>query len=111
MTARADCAHPSIRDHWELRCTSRRPNQVASLKRDPPSNLDTHLSTHCMARQPMRAKVYCAQHSILGSEGHVQWGDQSDAKTPVLCSQESLVLIYRPTEVMKGLINLAQPGV
>ncbi|GFV53388.1 hypothetical protein TNCV_4502691 [Trichonephila clavipes] len=28
--------------------------------------------------------------------------DPSDAKTPVLSSQASLVLIYRPTERMKG---------
>ncbi|GFV57880.1 transposable element Tcb2 transposase [Trichonephila clavipes] len=36
-------------------------------------------------------------------------GSQSDAKPPVLSSQESLVLIYRPTEGMKGSVNLAQP--
>ncbi|GFY28411.1 hypothetical protein TNCV_1970661 [Trichonephila clavipes] len=35
MRARAYCAHPSIRYHWALRCMSRCPNQVVSLKRDP----------------------------------------------------------------------------
>ncbi|GFT23391.1 transposase [Trichonephila clavipes] len=35
MRARAYCAHPSIRDHWALRCMSRCPDQVVSLKRDP----------------------------------------------------------------------------
>ncbi|GFV54497.1 transposable element Tc3 transposase [Trichonephila clavipes] len=35
MRAKAYCAHPSIRDHWMLRCISRCPNQVISLKRDP----------------------------------------------------------------------------
>ncbi|GFT16469.1 hypothetical protein TNCV_281101 [Trichonephila clavipes] len=32
MRARAYCAHPSIRDHWVLRCMSRCPDQVVSLK-------------------------------------------------------------------------------
>ncbi|GFW96708.1 hypothetical protein TNCV_2847641 [Trichonephila clavipes] len=36
---------------------------------------------------------------------------QSDAKPPVLSSKTSLVLIYRPTEGMKGRVSrLAQPG-
>ncbi|GFW12049.1 hypothetical protein TNCV_4531141 [Trichonephila clavipes] len=35
MRARAYCAHPSIRDNWALRCMSRCPDQVVSLKRDP----------------------------------------------------------------------------
>ncbi|PRD36622.1 UNVERIFIED_CONTAM: hypothetical protein NCL1_08099 [Trichonephila clavipes] len=51
MRVRAYRAHPSIRDHWPLRCMSISPDQVVSLKRDPeclsPSKLDTHLSTHC----------------------------------------------------------------
>ncbi|GFV91433.1 uncharacterized protein TNCV_899501 [Trichonephila clavipes] len=33
--ARAYCAHHSIRDHLALRCMSRCPDQVVSLKRDP----------------------------------------------------------------------------
>ncbi|GFV00241.1 hypothetical protein TNCV_3322921 [Trichonephila clavipes] len=36
-------------------------------------------------------------------------GGQSEAQLPVLSSQASLVLIYRPTEGMTGLVNLAQP--
>ncbi|PRD31051.1 UNVERIFIED_CONTAM: hypothetical protein NCL1_24535 [Trichonephila clavipes] len=35
MRARAYCAHPSIRDHWVLRCMGRCPDPVVSLKRDP----------------------------------------------------------------------------
>ncbi|GFV54371.1 hypothetical protein TNCV_4517681 [Trichonephila clavipes] len=35
MRARAYCAHPSIRGHWTLRCMSRCPDQVVSLKRGP----------------------------------------------------------------------------
>ncbi|GFV57753.1 uncharacterized protein TNCV_4463511 [Trichonephila clavipes] len=35
MKARAYCPHPSIRDHWMLRCMSRYSDQVVSLKRDP----------------------------------------------------------------------------
>ncbi|GFX25945.1 hypothetical protein TNCV_2303271 [Trichonephila clavipes] len=35
MRARALCAHPSIPDHWALRCMNRCPDPVVSLKRDP----------------------------------------------------------------------------
>ncbi|GFW34209.1 hypothetical protein TNCV_384251 [Trichonephila clavipes] len=35
MRARAYCAHPRIRDHWVIRCMSRSPDQVLSLRRDP----------------------------------------------------------------------------
>ncbi|GFX80176.1 uncharacterized protein TNCV_2108201 [Trichonephila clavipes] len=35
MRARAYCAHPSMREHWALRCMSGCPDQVVSLKRDP----------------------------------------------------------------------------
>ncbi|GFX38241.1 gamma-aminobutyric acid type B receptor subunit 1 [Trichonephila clavipes] len=35
MRARAYCAHPSIRDHWVMRCRSRCPDQMVCLKRDP----------------------------------------------------------------------------
>ncbi|GFW28288.1 hypothetical protein TNCV_4639551 [Trichonephila clavipes] len=35
MRVRAYCAHPSIRDHWALKCMSRCLDQVVSLKRDP----------------------------------------------------------------------------
>ncbi|PRD27301.1 UNVERIFIED_CONTAM: hypothetical protein NCL1_35732 [Trichonephila clavipes] len=31
---RAYCAHPSIRDHWALRCMNRSLDKVVSLKRD-----------------------------------------------------------------------------
>ncbi|GFW59252.1 hypothetical protein TNCV_2781831 [Trichonephila clavipes] len=49
----------------------------------------------------------------LGPEVHEQMfrsGGQSDAKPPVLSFQAILVLIYRPTEGMKGRVDLAQPG-
>ncbi|GFX76913.1 hypothetical protein TNCV_2257761 [Trichonephila clavipes] len=51
MSARAYCGYPSIRDHWALRCMSKCPDQVVSLKRDPPvlkssSKVGTHLTTH-----------------------------------------------------------------
>ncbi|GFX12268.1 hypothetical protein TNCV_63141 [Trichonephila clavipes] len=35
MRDRAYCAHSSIQDPWVLRCMSRCPDQVVSLKRDP----------------------------------------------------------------------------
>ncbi|GFV55537.1 hypothetical protein TNCV_2573771 [Trichonephila clavipes] len=53
-------------------------------------------------------------YATLDPEVHEQMfrsSGQSDAKHPVLSSQESLVLIYRATEGMKGRVNLAQPGV
>ncbi|GFV33103.1 hypothetical protein TNCV_509421 [Trichonephila clavipes] len=37
-------------------------------------------------------------------------GGQSDAKSPVFGSQASLVLIYRPTEGIKGRVSHAQAG-
>ncbi|GFW26090.1 transposable element Tc3 transposase [Trichonephila clavipes] len=36
MRPKAYCAHPSIRDHWELRCMNRFPDRVVSLMRKPP---------------------------------------------------------------------------
>ncbi|GFX73576.1 hypothetical protein TNCV_2342811 [Trichonephila clavipes] len=64
----------------------------------------------------MRAKAYCAYLSLrdLGAEMDVQMfcsNGQSDAKPPVFSFQASLVLIYQPTEGMKGRVNLAQPGI
>ncbi|GFT67989.1 hypothetical protein TNCV_713611 [Trichonephila clavipes] len=44
---------------------------------------------------------------------HVQMfrsSGQSDAKPPVFSSQESLELIYLPTEGMKGGVDLVLPG-
>ncbi|GFU53150.1 hypothetical protein TNCV_3023721 [Trichonephila clavipes] len=48
---RAYCAHSSIRDHWVLRCMSRCPDQMVSLKRDhkclsSQASLVLILSTH-----------------------------------------------------------------
>ncbi|GFV71721.1 hypothetical protein TNCV_3535091 [Trichonephila clavipes] len=40
-----------------------------------------------------------------------QSSGQFDAKPPVLSSQASVVLIYRPTEKLNGQVNLAQPGI
>ncbi|GFX93407.1 hypothetical protein TNCV_152131 [Trichonephila clavipes] len=34
MRIRAYCTYPSIREHWALRCMSRCPDQVVSLKQD-----------------------------------------------------------------------------
>ncbi|GFX99875.1 uncharacterized protein TNCV_259121 [Trichonephila clavipes] len=53
-------------------------------------------------------------YATLGPEVHEQMfrsGGQSDTKPPVLSFQASLVLVYPPTEEMKGGVNLAQPGV
>ncbi|GFX73519.1 uncharacterized protein TNCV_2342241 [Trichonephila clavipes] len=60
-----------------------------------------------MARQPRgpRPTVSNSVYVTLGSEVHEQMfrsNGQSDTKPPVLSSQTSLVLIYRPSEGMKG---------
>ncbi|GFX18116.1 hypothetical protein TNCV_1577951 [Trichonephila clavipes] len=46
IRVKAYCAHPSIRDHWALRCISRYPDQVFRLKRNsqclsPQTSLNT----------------------------------------------------------------------
>ncbi|GFV19997.1 hypothetical protein TNCV_3739801 [Trichonephila clavipes] len=62
----------------------------------------------------MSAKAYCAYLSLRYLR---RWGTcadasgQSDAKPQELSSQTSLVLIYRPTEGMKGSVDLALPEV
>ncbi|GFW94331.1 hypothetical protein TNCV_1432661 [Trichonephila clavipes] len=53
MGDRDYCAHPSTRDHWALRCMSRCPDQLISLKRDfqclsPQANLYSFIDPlHC----------------------------------------------------------------
>ncbi|GFU29749.1 hypothetical protein TNCV_4745741 [Trichonephila clavipes] len=64
----------------------------------------------------MRDKASCACpiYVTLGTGMHVQMfrsSDQSDAKPPAFSSQASLLLIYRPTEGMKGCIDLTQRGI
>ncbi|GFT88854.1 hypothetical protein TNCV_906681 [Trichonephila clavipes] len=55
----------------------------------------------------MRAKAFCAQLSIQCMSRCS--GQVVSRRETVLSSQASLVLIYRPTESMKGRVNLAQP--
>ncbi|GFV72834.1 hypothetical protein TNCV_1325451 [Trichonephila clavipes] len=53
-----------------------------------------------------------SKYVILGLEVHEQMfrlGNQSDSKPPVLSSQASLVLIYRPTEEIKAEFPLPSP--
>ncbi|GFY06161.1 uncharacterized protein TNCV_3108401 [Trichonephila clavipes] len=52
MRARVYGAHPSIRDHWTLRCKSRCPDQVVSLKRDP----------QCLSPQASLVPIYPPLH-------------------------------------------------
>ncbi|GFS58789.1 hypothetical protein TNCV_4271001 [Trichonephila clavipes] len=40
MRAMAYCAHPSIPDHWMLRCTRICPDQVSLVYADKPQTLD-----------------------------------------------------------------------
>ncbi|GFU47118.1 hypothetical protein TNCV_1584991 [Trichonephila clavipes] len=100
----ACCVHLSIRDLWALKCMSRCPDQVVSLKVNP----------QCLvSKQACDATVHEGQ-SLLCSTQHEQMfrsGGQSDAKSPVLSSQEGLIFIYGPTEGMKGRVNLVQPVV
>ncbi|GFV81331.1 integrase catalytic domain-containing protein [Trichonephila clavipes] len=57
MRARTYYAHPSIRDHWVLRCMSRCPDQVVSLKRDP----------QCLS--PRTSLVHIYRPSVVGMKG------------------------------------------
>ncbi|GFV09912.1 hypothetical protein TNCV_2318421 [Trichonephila clavipes] len=59
MRARACCAHPSIRDHWVLRCMSRYSDQVVSHKRDP----------QCLS--PQASLVLFYRHTAVGMKGRV----------------------------------------
>ncbi|GFX92028.1 hypothetical protein TNCV_5004921 [Trichonephila clavipes] len=58
-------------------------------------------------------KAYCARlglHDLGCYEQMFCSGGQSESKSPVFSSEASLILIYQPTEGMKGCIDLAQPG-
>ncbi|GFV48142.1 uncharacterized protein TNCV_3554211 [Trichonephila clavipes] len=57
MSARGYCAHPSIRDRWALRCMSRCPDQVFSMKRDP----------QCLSPQASLVLVY--RTTAVGMKG------------------------------------------
>ncbi|GFU39615.1 uncharacterized protein TNCV_1793451 [Trichonephila clavipes] len=57
--ARAYCAHPSIRDHWALRCMSRCSDQVVSLKRD----------SQCLIPQASLVLIY--RPTAVGMRGRV----------------------------------------
>ncbi|GFX86803.1 uncharacterized protein TNCV_3750761 [Trichonephila clavipes] len=59
-----------------------------------------------------RPTVPISVYITLDPEVHDQMcrsGGQSDAKPPVLSSQASLVLLFRPTEEMKSLVDVVQP--
>ncbi|GFX95542.1 hypothetical protein TNCV_4825571 [Trichonephila clavipes] len=58
MRARAYCAHPSIRDHWALRCMSRCLDQVVSLKRDPQCLSPQFTCRNCGGGDRGRVAIY-----------------------------------------------------
>ncbi|GFY34629.1 hypothetical protein TNCV_1373201 [Trichonephila clavipes] len=60
MRARAYCAHPSIRDHLGLRCMSRCPDQVVSLKRDPQC-LSPHKQACYSFIDPLQIAGFCKE--------------------------------------------------
>ncbi|GFX82132.1 hypothetical protein TNCV_2707621 [Trichonephila clavipes] len=56
----------------------------------------------------MKGKAYCAHLSIHDRWAHEQMsrsGGQYEEKSPMFRPQESLVLIYRPTEEMTGIMT------
>ncbi|GFU94866.1 hypothetical protein TNCV_820891 [Trichonephila clavipes] len=55
MRAKAYCAHPSTHDHWTLRCMSRCPNQIVSLKRDP----------QCLSPQASLVLIYQPTNAVV----------------------------------------------
>ncbi|GFX28400.1 hypothetical protein TNCV_1152091 [Trichonephila clavipes] len=73
---------------------------------------DVHSSLSIIEDLPFRGAD--AVYATLDAELHEQMfrsGGQSDAESPEFSFQANLVLIYRPTEDMKGSINHAQLGI
>ncbi|GFW94719.1 hypothetical protein TNCV_4247591 [Trichonephila clavipes] len=81
--------------------------------------LDRHCSpanTTSVEQPPIKARpsVPISVFMTLGTEVQEQMfglSGQSDTKPSVLSSKASFVLIYRPTEGMKGWVGFVQPGV
>ncbi|GFT30456.1 hypothetical protein TNCV_2377441 [Trichonephila clavipes] len=71
MRPGAYCAHSSIRDHWALRCMSRCPEQVVSLKRD----------SQCLSPQESLVLIY----PPTALKPRVQGGWRIFPSPPVLC--------------------------
>ncbi|GFS79289.1 hypothetical protein TNCV_4409451 [Trichonephila clavipes] len=83
MKARAYCAHPSIRDHWGLRCMSRCPDQVVSLKRDHQCLSPQALNRRCffgrldckIVLNPISGQVFDEGHDESGVVHSAEWHD------------------------------------
>ncbi|GFV47866.1 uncharacterized protein TNCV_3414831 [Trichonephila clavipes] len=80
MGARAYCAHPSTRDLWALRCMSRCPDQVVSLKRDP----------QCLSPQASLLLIY--RPTALGMKGRVNLPSPGIQPQPVVWKRDALPL-------------------
>ncbi|GFU92346.1 uncharacterized protein TNCV_444001 [Trichonephila clavipes] len=75
-----------------------------------PIPLKTHRVGQRCTLNLSRAETPSRWCGVVVRRGGASSGGQYDEKPPVLSSQARLVLIYRPTEGMKGRANLVQPG-
>ncbi|GFU34861.1 hypothetical protein TNCV_2991821 [Trichonephila clavipes] len=70
------CAHPSICDHRALRCISRTPDQVVSLKRDP--QCLSHQASLILIYRPTEVGMLLATGTQDESGGRIYvFGDRS----------------------------------
>ncbi|GFU80949.1 hypothetical protein TNCV_1276951 [Trichonephila clavipes] len=65
----------------------------------------------CVVAQGSYFEGGCVSATQLVHKPLLQLVGQSDAEPPVFCSQASSVLIYQPSEGMKGRFNLDQPEI
>ncbi|GFU70582.1 hypothetical protein TNCV_2971421 [Trichonephila clavipes] len=59
MRTRTYCAHPSMRDHWTLRCMKRCPDQVVSLKRNPQCFKSPNMFSNKVVCEGDRLRLRC----------------------------------------------------
>ncbi|GFW62116.1 hypothetical protein TNCV_1685471 [Trichonephila clavipes] len=83
MRVRDYSAHPSIRDHWALRCMSRFPDQVVSLKRDSPvfkfqASFALIYRSHAVG---MKGRVNLSTRGI--ELGPVVWKEKTDPRSRI----------------------------
>ncbi|GFW99831.1 hypothetical protein TNCV_3420601 [Trichonephila clavipes] len=88
MRVRAYCTHPGIRDHWALRCMSRCPDQVISLKRD----------TQCLSSQASLVLNY--RPTVVGMKGRVDLAHPGNRTRT--CGVETRYVTTRKLGLHKG---------
>ncbi|GFW24796.1 uncharacterized protein TNCV_1960631 [Trichonephila clavipes] len=95
MRARAYCAHPSIRDYWTLRCMSRCPDQVDSVKRDPQC-----LSLHTSPNERERDKAFLREEESITNSWHSEESMEILKEKPLRMDEKLEKAIYSKTKVL-----------